>query len=233
MMLLQRGAHINARNRHNQTPADQATENGKAEVASFLFLAAVTGGTNAGSAVPSPVLGDGSSEGGSRTPDRGANGALYTAAEEGNLEAVRSLLAKGVPDVNARDPEHHKTALDMASTTGNLEIARLLIGSSAEVDCRNKTGWTPLHRASRFGHRDVARLLLDKGADVNAKKQDHWTPLHLSSRNGHLETVRLLLERGADVHVRNDEGRTPLQAALGKGHNAVVQLLSGHAASDA
>jgi ankyrin repeat protein len=57
--------------------------------------------------------------------------------------------------------------------TGNLKIARLLIESSAEVDCRNKTGWTLLHRASRFGHRDVARLLLDPGAGVNAKKQDY------------------------------------------------------------
>src|SRR5260221_6343150 len=50
---------------------------------------------------------------------------LHLASAEGNVEAVQSLLDKGV-DVNERD-SNHATALYMASENGKLEAVKLLI----------------------------------------------------------------------------------------------------------
>jgi ankyrin repeat protein len=89
----------------------------------------------------------------------------------------------------------------------------LLVERGAEVDSRDKFGWTPLHVASRYGHLEISRVLVDHGANVNARQENHWTPLYLSARNGHLGIVKVLFERGADVHALSGEGETPYQVS--------------------
>jgi ankyrin repeat protein len=47
---------------------------------------------------------------------------------------------------------------------------KLLLGQGAELESKDKDGWTPLLHAAEKGHEAVVKLLLDTGkVDVNAK----------------------------------------------------------------
>ena len=58
------------------------------------------------------------------------------------------------------------------------KVCELLLASGADIESKDKTNATPLHRASGAGHRKCVRMLLDKGASVNAKDHNLRTPLH-------------------------------------------------------
>ncbi len=59
--------------------------------------------------------------------------------------------------------------------SGHLEVVKLLVGCSADVSCRDKQGFTPLHAAALGGHTDVVKYLLKHGAEV----RDHMLVLDL------------------------------------------------------
>ena len=76
----------------------------------------------------------------------------------------------------------------------------LLIANGADVNAKNKFGWTPLHHAAEYDHKELAELLIAKGADVNALddfygKPLDWTTMSPSS-NDHTETADLLRKHG-------------------------------------
>lgn len=49
-----------------------------------------------------------------------------------------------------------------AASKGKIEVLKKLIAGGAEVDARDKTKSTPLHRAASQGRVDVIALLLDE-----------------------------------------------------------------------
>ena len=65
----------------------------------------------------------------------------------------------------------------------------MLLGNEADVNAKNKYGWTPLHDAASRGGTEIAELLLQHGADVNAKDKEKWTALHKAARRGRTELV--------------------------------------------
>jgi ankyrin repeat protein len=87
---------------------------------------------------------------------------------------------------------------------GNIEVAHFLIERGADVHCRNKQGWTPLHTAARFGHLDIVRLLLNLDIGVQVRSRDQETPLMLASLGGHVEVSRFLIEHQADIASADD-----------------------------
>ena len=101
---------------------------------------------------------------------------IWGAARNGDTEAVKQHLAKGV-DVNARDTIFGVTPLEWATLLGETETAKLFIQKGADVNLRNKDGATPLHGAVFLGQTEVAELLIQKGADVNARNNQGATPL--------------------------------------------------------
>jgi len=51
-----------------------------------------------------------------------------------------------------------------ASSKGNDNIVKLLLGKGADVNAKAKDGWTALMIASRKGHQEVVNLLKAHGA---------------------------------------------------------------------
>jgi hypothetical protein len=123
-------------------------------------------------------------------------------ARSNSTEMVKILLERGA-DVNSVDADH-MTALHLAAHRGNLESAKLLISSGANVNAISRTyGEAPLHLAVTSASVEVAKLLIESGADV------HWatyhageTALHLASSRGLSDVVACLLER-CDTYTRN------------------------------
>jgi len=149
---------------------------------------------------------------------------LYYATLCGFCSLVKHIVATFSFDINARGG-YHSTSLHAAVTTGNVDIALLLLDHGAKVNTLDDEGWSPLHRASRCGRLDVLELLLEQQADVNIPGNDEQTPLYLASQDGKLEVARVLLRYGAAVDACNKNGRTPLIAASRLGYLALVRLL--------
>ena len=179
---------------------------------------------------------------------------LSAAAEAGDLETVRSLIAAGA-DVNTKGRDM-KTPLIYASTCGHAEMAKFLIAAGADVNAKDRDSRTPLHLATERGDIEMVKALISAGADVNAKDRDSRTPLHpatergdiemvkalisagtdvkqghlqipllTASERGDIEMVKALISAGADVNTRNCHGLTPLLAACHRDHNEIAEAL--------
>jgi len=123
--------------------------------------------------------------------------ALHSAAEDGDMDKVRTLLKEGA-NVNETDSDGI-TALYMAALAGRSDIIRILIEAGANVNIKTNWGDTALHRVAYNGSIENAKLLLDKGADVNATGYYNKTPLVLAAEGYHADMIKLLISRGADV----------------------------------
>src|ERR1041384_7680901 len=123
---------------------------------------------------------------------------LLSAVKEGNLAAVRKLLAKGA-DVNASDA-NGLTPLMAAISGGNSEIVQVLSSAGADVNARTVDGYTALHVAAVDREIHIVERLIALGADVNARTRNNVTPLMCSigSPHGDPKISLVLLKAGAD-----------------------------------
>jgi ankyrin repeat protein len=115
----------------------------------------------------------------------GGMSALHHAVRQGNLEAVKALLANGA-NVNDTTDTDGTTPLLEATINGQFDVALLLIEKGADVNKVARTGFTPLYATintqwapkSRYpqpqalqnqksSYLDVMEALLKKGADPN------------------------------------------------------------------
>jgi uncharacterized protein len=149
--------------------------------------------------------------------------ALVTAAKDGDLRAVRALLAKRV-NVNetARDGS---TALLWAVYHSDVEMTKALLAAGAKADTANKYGVTPLIQAARTGDTPLIDSLLKAGADATLAHPDGETALMAAARTGRIDAVRLLIEAASDVNATTYQQETPLMWASAEGHAAVVKAL--------
>ncbi|KAJ5511137.1 hypothetical protein N7453_003240 [Penicillium expansum] len=150
--------------------------------------------------------------------------ALQTAAGEGHLELVQTLLEKKA-SVNAPPSRCGLTALQAAAGGGHLKVVQTLLAAKAWVDARG--GVTALEAAAGGGHLNVVQALLAAKADVNlAPSLGGRTALQAAAGGGYLDVVQALLAAKADVNAPPSEGSlTALQAAAGGGYLKVVHTL--------
>ena len=139
------------------------------------------------------------------------------AAQQGDIEAVRTLLQRG-EDPNAAQADG-LTALHWAALNDELGIAEIVLYAGATVGPVTRVGgYTPLHLASRSGHGAVVRALLEAGADANAYTTTGVSSLHFAAQADAAEAIRALVEHRADVNARDAfSSRTPLMFASYRG----------------
>ena len=161
----------------------------------------------------------------------GRAGALVDAVKQGDLEAVRVLLAEQV-DVNAPEVDG-TTALHWAANLGDLETVTLLVQAGADVRAENRYGVTPLSLACASGDASASVIaqLLDAGADANHALRAGETPLMTAARTATADVIEVLLAHGADPNVREPvRGQTALMWATAVGNvEAIDALLAGGA----
>jgi ankyrin repeat protein len=151
--------------------------------------------------------------------------ALVIAAREGDLEAVRALLAKRA-NVNA-PARDGATAVLWAAHHANLPMVRALVAAGANVNMPNRYGMTPLLEASRTGDTAMIAELLKAGADIKESAHPEGeTPLMAAARTGKLDAVALLLKAGVDPNAADTyQMQTALMRAAEEGHVDVVNAL--------
>ncbi|KAH6706335.1 ankyrin repeat-containing domain protein, partial [Leptodontidium sp. MPI-SDFR-AT-0119] len=122
--------------------------------------------------------------------------ALHKASSQGNVEALKLLLALNHDLIACKTPEGW-TALHSAIDPflhWKVDIAAILLANGADINAITKDGRTVLQLA-----------------------------IHISS--GSMSTLRLLLDRGIDLESRDIQGRTPVLRAADYGRESRYQYV--------
>lgn len=140
---------------------------------------------------------------------------LIKAAEEANLEKVKSLVEEGkrlevVGDLIDMKSDEGRSALWKSCSNGHDEVAKYLLDNKADVNTSDNEGFTPLHMASWYGHEAVVQTLLENNASVDVQDFEGDTPFLNACRYKHLAVVKLLTKYNADINKRNEEGDGPM-----------------------
>ena len=90
--------------------------------------------------------------------------------------------------------------LSDASKFYNIKEIKKLISRGADIDSKDKEGYTPLILSISDGYFDIVELLLNNGADINLPDNRDRTPLMHALMYNKLHITELLLKRGADIN---------------------------------
>lgn len=127
-------------------------------------------------------------------------------------------------DVDCETESNHDTALTLSCAGGHEELVTLLLQRGANIEHRDKKGFTPLILAgivvysscivehmflilyciATAGHANIVARLLENGANIEAQSErTKDTALSLACSGGKQEVVEVLLKKGANREHRN------------------------------
>lgn len=158
---------------------------------------------------------------------------LMRAAEAGNAEKVKALIAAGAK-VNDVIGGHYErdTALTLAAREGHAEVVRLLLAAGAKPDLKDGVCETALFKAVSVGYYpDVIALLLKAGASPRTKNLKGVSALSMALDGPHRINVLLpFLEAG--VWLSSRERARALSLVVCRDMDAVRAALKAKAKPD-
>ena len=102
-------------------------------------------------------------------------------------------------------PQAGRSALQLASAGGHLDIVRLLLDGGAAVDHQDEVDRvTALHLAAQHGFSQTVSLLCNTRANVYIKNRSGFAALHVACQHGHNQTCRVLLTNGCRPDIKNN-----------------------------
>ena len=150
---------------------------------------------------------------------------IFKSAADGNVQAVKSLLAYKPDYATQPDKDTGNTALHYAAQAGHADVVRLLLANGANANARNQDGQTPLHMAVWKVYYRTFDALIEAGAEINAVDKRGNTPLHAAVSRNHIGLIRYLLAHGASTTATNADGRTPWDLAVAQHKTSIIPEL--------
>jgi ankyrin repeat protein len=171
--------------------------------------------------------------------------ALAGAAESGQVEAERALIAYGanpIADLSKLVVTESAGGMTLqgpgagsvliyAAGSGNQEMVREILRYTPALESRDREGKTAMFAAGNYRNEDkddarveCVRLLAEAGANVNARDHNGNTPLHEIFLT---DVEEELLKLGANVNARNNDGETPIFTNV---DDAAIPLFIEHGA---
>jgi len=152
---------------------------------------------------------------------------LHLTASFGNVDAVRSLLEKGIPhnvvDIRRRTPLHRAVRHD------HMEVVTVLLDSGADIDAEDDEGITPFVLSVKLNYLKMARYLWEKGAKVAVKDFKLKTALHHAVEKKNLNMVKFVVEICKKlVHAKDVTCHTPVHYAARGDSLEILELLKSH-----
>ncbi len=204
-LLLGRGADIEVRDIYNQTSLDLATRKDYLDIAGILKQVQLdrklltimeSGGFNEAKG----LIAQGANV---DTKDKDGSTLLYFAAEIGDLDKARFLLDSGA-NIESKNGEYQATPLHGAVANYRLDVVRLLLSRSANVNAEDKDHQTPLHYAANADRLDIVKSLVGAGANLSATDDYSKTPLDIAKDKGHSSIAEYLEKK------LNEKGEKPV-----------------------
>jgi len=181
-----------------------------------------------------------------------SGGALFSAAQRGDVDRVTALLAAAdTREITVQEEMHG--ALQIAIRNDFPAVARVLCAAGAHFGLAVRK-WTigfvfpdlffgsdeatpqrhsmrsdfhPIHLAASAGGAScIPALVSQLGVHAHVLDQSGDTPLHWACRYGHVDAIRNLLVLKADAGCANSIGDTPLDVAVIYGHIRCVKVLA-------
>ena len=129
----------------------------------------------------------------------------------------------------AQQPEK---SIDQAVVDGDLARVKTLISEGADINSKNRMGWTLLHTAIRNSRTEIVTLLIEKGADVKAKDNRGRTTLHFAVESGQKDIVELIIAKGVEINVMDGRADNALSLAKKGNNKEIIDLLVKNGAQD-
>jgi ankyrin repeat protein len=190
VVLLSRGANVNARDNNNETPLMFALAGGNDTIIHILL--------DQGADI--------------KAIDAFGKSVLMHAVINGERDFVYTMITQ-TEQVNHQDISGY-SALIYAVQEDDLEMAQLLVSAGANIELITVVGTTALMHAAAFGSFYCADFLIFQQADVHKKAEDGSKALHLAAFYGHSEIIGLLVEAGALIDEPDLAGNSPLMIAV-------------------
>lgn len=149
--------------------------------------------------------------------------ALDHAAENGNLEIVRTLVLAGAR-ANLTS-ETGRTPLMYLRDKASADLVRELLSAGAKVNARDGFGGTALMNAAAYSNAEVVKELIENGAKVDLKDNEGKTALMFAAGNSDLTITKLLIDSGSAVNAKDQNGKTALMSAAEEGDAETLKLL--------
>ncbi|XP_067840989.1 ankyrin repeat domain-containing protein 6b [Heptranchias perlo] len=147
---------------------------------------------------------------------------LLIAAHKGQTENVVQLINKGAKIAVTK---HGRTALHLAAYKGHIDVVRILLKASCDLDIQDDSDQTAVHRAAVVGNTEVIAELIHEGCALDRQDKDGNTALHEACWHGFSQSVKLLVKAGANVHAKNKAGNIALHLACQNGHSQSSRVL--------
>lgn len=164
---------------------------------------------------------------------------LHVAAEDGDLETVRSLLRAGADPHAETRTGNYRIPLEFAADGDHLAVQKLILDSMDDINFRDQDKKNLVHIAAKAPNSEFLEYLMRRSPSADGMvAQDttmKWAPIHqaAASRSSDWHTVRkirILLEHGADVNAESGYEQRPLELAVLSAKVAAVQELLKHGA---
>ena len=154
----------------------------------------------------------------------GARHTIFTAVALGDVDAIRSIVARSPDELNRRmdRTNHHRRPLHLAIFKKQPGALATLLELGADTEATDAAGLTPLDQAAIWGDTASAQRLIDAGARIGL-------PAAIALGR-HADIERLLREEPDALRPGQKWGRLILRAAE-RAPGAVIETLIRHGAS--
>ncbi|KAL3115445.1 hypothetical protein niasHT_020118 [Heterodera trifolii] len=155
---------------------------------------------------------------------------LHFAAQMGNLELCKLLVAKGAKVNQKSKDKRGIVPLHIACARGHLPIVKFFLErGGADIEVADSDGDTALVYALLKNKLDIGHYLITKGARADRTNKMGVSPLHIFVKVNNFALCKFLVENGANVNQKTTDVTghqlTPLHLACVEGHFQIVKLL--------
>lgn len=142
---------------------------------------------------------------------------LFFAVKNMNSRDIDLILRKKVDPkefLNLTVDQKGDTVGHYAAWLNMSKVVSFLIAHDANVNIKNKNGFTPLMLASFKGHVDILQLLSGVVAEINLQDEEGNTALHYAVlRKSKSSMLALLRNPDIEIDIKNREGETAFDVA--------------------